>query len=118
MSSVVVPPQGQSNGFVYIMGGDTYIATNSSNFIQNGLVDKRWETGYKNDVWRMAGTEWSVKGDPRLRKHHQKIPRIISSLKWEQVTPGSHPPPRTTYDQWIRCLPYFINLNVKRQNTN
>lgn len=112
--SIVIPPQGQSVGFVFLLGGDTYDGSKTSKKLKNGLVDSRWETGYKNDIWRMAGTEWLAKGDSRLRAYHQKIPQVTSQLKWQLITRGNHPPPRTTYDKWLECEDYFRNLNVSR----
>lgn len=116
MVSVVAPPRDTSSlGFVYLMGGDTYDGSKTSDNFKPGLTDSRWENGYKNDVWKMSGTEWLTKGDPRLRSHHQKIPRVTSQLKWTQMTGGLHPPPGTTYDKWLKCQPFFQNLP---QNVN
>ncbi|RYG67501.1 hypothetical protein EON64_07295, partial [archaeon] len=63
----------------------------------------------------MRGTEWYVKGDPRLRipiGHHrgQKIPRTYSKLEWEQVGGALHPPPGMSNDDWISCEDYFENV--------
>lgn len=112
MTTIVVPGTGQGTGFVYLLGGDTYDGGNTSANIMNGQYDTRWENGYKNDIWKMAGTEWLVKGDPRLRSNHQKLPKVSSYLRWKLINSGSHPPPRTTYDKWIGCETYFIEIKV------
>lgn len=110
MTTIVVPGQGQGTGFVYLLGGDTFDGGTTSANTMNGQYDKRWENGYKNDIWKMAGTEWLVNGDPRLRSHHQKLPKVTSNLKWKLVNSGAHPPPRTTYDKWIGCEAYFQEM--------
>lgn len=58
-----------------------------------------------------TGTEWSVRGDIRLRNgHKQKIPEVRSQLTWQLITDGSIPPPRMTYDNWIICENYFQSV--------
>ena len=91
-------------GKVFLIGGDT----NDGSFLKDqeapGLVDNAWEKGYKNDVWVMDGTIWTMKGDIRLRtEYRQKIALVKSKLKWVQTSPGWHPEPGQTYEQWLSC---------------
>ena len=119
MVSIIAPPVDTSSlGFVYLMGGDTYDGSSNKHGLKPGLADYKWENGYKNDVWKMAGTEWSTKGDPRLRSHHQKLPKVTSQLKWQQMTSGLHPPPGTTNDEWIKCQAFFMNLPQNLNDTS
>ena len=51
--------KGQSNsGTVFLMGGDTY--NEIPQYIPQGLLDLSWSNGFKNDVWKMTGTNWMV----------------------------------------------------------
>jgi len=91
-------------GKVFLIGGDT----NDGSFLENqeasGLVDNAWEKGFKNDVWVMGGTVWTMKGDIRLRtEYRQKIAKVQSMLKWTQSSPGWHPEPGSSYEQWLSC---------------
>lgn len=95
---------------MYILGGDSYDGDDTRRNYHPGLLDKDWENGYKNDVWRMTTIEWYVKGDEQLRTpHKQKIPRVYSKLVWHQVTQGIRPPLGMTNDDWISCETYFRN---------
>jgi hypothetical protein len=97
-------------GYVYLLGGDTYVGDGNS---RNVLVSQGWEKGYKNDVWKMTGTEWFTIGDHRLRsQYHQKLPQVNSLMRWDIVTSGLIPPVETTYDEWIRCQDFFRNVPV------
>jgi hypothetical protein len=59
------------------MGGDSYVGNQGSYQAHSGDYDQTWYNGYKNDVWRMSGTDWIVKGDIHLRGYHgQKLPTI------------------------------------------
>jgi len=61
-------------------------------------------------VWRMAGTDWYVKGNVRLKtKYKRKVPQVLSKLTWTQMQSGLHPPIGMTNDEWISCEPYFRN---------
>ena len=74
-------------------------------------MDLKWNNGYKNDVWSMQGTDWTVKGDIRVRNgYHQKLPKTTSQLKWKQLTPGILPKPGQTYDNFLICQPFFANV--------
>ena len=59
---------------------------------------------------RTKGTEWYVKGDPRLRgPYHQKIPRVYSTMEWDLKQAGLRPSPGQTTVEWINCTVYFKN---------
>ena len=90
-----------------MLGGDTYDGIARPK--QGGGYDTEWSRGYKNDVWKMGGTEWLVAGNYELRERYygRKIPKVQSQLRWERVTQGVIPPPEMTYDSWIICEPYF-----------
>lgn len=104
-------PQDQANlGRVYLLGGDTNDGDKSVRPFKAGLLDLQWNNGYKNDVWRMKGTDWVMKGDMRIRtKYRQKTPRVVSRIQWEQVGSPKAPPPGVTYDDWIICQAYFAS---------
>jgi hypothetical protein len=112
MATILIPDNSGISGVgtVYLLGGDTNVGDSVKDHPAPGLVQIKFETGYKNDVWKMSGTEWYVKGDIRLRgKYHQKIPKTESLMAWTQVTGGNQPPPDLTYDEWIVCEPFFNN---------
>lgn len=114
--AVVVVDDDDTTSTVYLLGGDTYDGTISNENVAPGLLDQSWYNGYKNDVWKMSGTEWGVRGDSRLRTlYKQKIPTVRSALRWQVVTVGLLPPLRTTYDDWIICEEFFNidNANYK-----
>jgi len=91
-----------SVSYVFLLGGDTYEGDTTVRNQLPGLLDGRWGGGYKNDVWRMSGTEWFQKGDSRLRgPYHQKVPRVESRLEWRQITQGLRPPSGVDYNDWL-----------------
>lgn len=101
-----------AQSIMYLLGGDTYDEDLTSRSQLPGVLDMKWETGYKNDVWKMTGTEWFLKGDPRLRgPYHQKIPKVESRVKWDSVQQGLRPPRGMTFEEWTKCEPFFRNLN-------
>lgn len=115
-------------GKVFLIGGDTHLPdsaeTPDQEFLSKtqevaGLVDIAWEKGYKNDVWEMDGTIWTMKGDIRLRtEYKQKIAVVQSQQTWTMASPGWHPQPGETYEQWLSCSKsissgqYFFPGNV------
>lgn len=94
------------------MGGDTYDGGSYQNGLQlPGLMDLVWGNGYKNDVWSMQGTDWTVKGDVRIRtQFHQKLPKTTSQLVWKEETSGLQPHPGQTYDDYLICQDSFANV--------
>ena len=117
MATIVIPTTitadgTETQGQVFILGGDTYDGdVQQLNEQQLGLHDFNWGRGYKNDVWSTTGTKWLVKGDPRLRnKYHQKLPKVQSLMYWKYVTPGLMPVPGQTYENYIICQNFFLNL--------
>lgn len=102
-------------GKVYLVGGDTNYGDKTSKPFTMGKLDQVWNNGYKNDVWRMGGTDWLIRGDNRVRTaYRQKVPKVTSKIKWEQVSPGLVPPVGVSYDDWIICQPYFGSGNEYR----
>lgn len=107
-------PEVVSLGQVYLLGGDTFSDDKSIRDLSPGSFDTSWEHGYKNDVWSTTGTEWYTGGDPRARnEYRQKLPHTTSKMVWEIKSPGRHPPPGQTYDDWLICQPYFSNTKYK-----
>ena len=93
---------------MYLLGGDTFSNDNQLQNVQPGLLDEKWGSGYKNDVWSMQGTPWYAHSDIRLRgQRRQKLPVVQSQLIWIQRTPGLYPPISISYDDWIICEAYF-----------
>lgn len=70
--------------------------------IKLGLIDQAWGDGYKNDVWSMRGTDWTVVGDNGIK--------TTSQLKWTQLTPGKVPKPGQTYNDYLVCESVFANV--------
>lgn len=97
----------EKTGQVYLMGGDTYADIPLEK--TQGILDLTWSNGFKNDVWRMKGTEWQVGGDYSLRDdlYGRKIPKVKSLMDWVLVKSGTYPPPGMTYEDWIICEPFF-----------
>lgn len=97
------------------MGGDSYAERTDKADLIPGQIDRKWENGYKNDVWRTTGTDWSVRENRRVKSPYgRKIPEIRSQLAWEQATAGLHPAVGQTNDDWISC--YRTDLNAKIAN--
>lgn len=93
------------------MGGDTYDGDAHQTDIKPGMMDKVWYEGFKNDVWKMTGTQWNVRGDTKLSNgHKQRLAEVRSELKWTLVEKGMYPPRGTTYDEWISCEVFFQNV--------
>eukprot|EP01031_Cornospumella_fuschlensis_P035821 gene35821-43448_t len=125
MATIVTSTTNLSSfSYVYLLGGDSYDGDDTQRNYKPGLIDQKWENGYKNDVWRMRGTEWFVKGDPRLRipvaQHRgQKIPRTYSKLEWEPMElEAMQPDQGMSYDEWISCEQYFRNRAVQGVDCN
>jgi len=97
----------ETTGEVYVMGGDTY--ADVPLYKTQGILDLSWANGFKNDVWRMKGTEWQVGGDYSLRDdlYGRKIPKVKSRMEWERINGGAYPPQGMTYEDWILCEPFF-----------
>lgn len=115
-------PEAPDLGYIYLLGGDTNTGDITDRDSSPGALDISWGNGYKNDVWQSSGTEWATGGDLRERGRFrngggdrvmlggkQKLPRTTSMMSWDQTTPGSHPEPGMSYDNWIVCQPYFSN---------
>ena len=111
MSSLQFPNSSSSNGYLVLLGGDTYNNDFTGLSSSPGYLDLKWGSGYKNDVWSTDGTIWLVHSDIRLRGStgysRQKIPNIRSLFKWTLITSGRLPPRSMSYDDWIFCQPYF-----------
>ena len=109
-------------GQVYLMGGDSDDGDGTEQDFTMGNLDTTWNNGYKNDVWRMSGTEWLSRGDLRQRTHYrQKITKVMSRIKYEKIQPGLAPPVGTTHDDWIICQSYFSDSpypSTQRQKCN
>lgn len=97
----------EKTGEVYLMGGDTYADVPQEKV--QGILDLSWSNGFKNDVWRMKGTEWQVGGDYSLRDdlYGRKIPKVKSQMEWELIKGGIYPPSGMSYEDWILCEPFF-----------
>lgn len=67
----------KSAGTIYLLGGDTFNGDMikkdkiDRHIIDPGIMDFAWGNGYKNDVWKMKGTEWLVTGDIRVRSQYR-----------------------------------------------
>jgi len=108
-----------SNNFLFLMGGDSFTGDVTQRDLAPGLGSRKWEIGYQNDVWQMTGIQWSTRGDSRLRgPYRQKIPKVRSGLSWTQKSTGLHPPPGTTYQDWISCEAYFKNTDTEKCKTS
>jgi hypothetical protein len=99
-----------STTYLFILGGDSFDNTVDQTNLAPGEMDRKWERGYKNDVWKSSGTDWEVYPDIRLRSRYgRKRPVVKSTMKWQRVTAGNHPPVGMSNDEWIGCQSYFQN---------
>jgi hypothetical protein len=98
-------------GSVVLAGGDVYDADYTLEHAIPNLLDYKWGSGYKNDVWKMSTSDWDVVPDRTgwKNKYRQKLPRVRSTVEWTLLSPGNIPPPRIPYDDWIICEDYFSN---------
>lgn len=107
--TITVPaPDVESLAYMFVLGGDSYSNRDGAADLLPGQFDRKWENGYKNDVWRTTGIDWDVRQNKRMKSQYgRKIPEVKSKLQWEVVTNGIHP-------QWDNLM--MIGYHAIEQN--
>lgn len=87
----VIPENERSR--IYVMGGDDYA------FVPGG-------GSYRNDIWMTTGVNTVAVNSPIERNQYgDLLPRIVSKLRWLEISGDRTPPRNVDYREWLCCLP-------------